>query len=138
MRFAAIVFPVLLVLSSFSALAQHAVDPAQRYHRLICLVHLTGSGKRGDEIRPEFVPKAADALARDGIVAWSMQPTDDGRMAIIHVVAVNPHAFDAVLTDKRPEMRVFEIGKDKPEAIEAEMRKYKKDFSLSAFQVVAQ
>jgi RHS repeat-associated protein len=32
-----------------------AVDPTARYHRLICLVHLTGSGKHADPIRPEYV-----------------------------------------------------------------------------------
>jgi hypothetical protein len=36
---------ILLSLSSGSLFGQHAVDPAQRYHRLICLMHLTGSGK---------------------------------------------------------------------------------------------
>jgi len=116
---------------------QHAVDPSQRYHRLICLVHLTGSGRHGDEIRPEYVPGPSVKPSRAGIIAWSLQPTDDGRMAIIQVVAVDRHAFDTILADKRPEIRVFEIGKDKPDAIEAEMKKHKKDFRLDAFRVVA-
>lgn len=59
-------------------------------------------------------------------------------MAILQVVAVDRNAFEAILTDKRAEIRVFEIGTDKPEAIEAEMRKYKQDFSLSSLQTVAQ
>src|SRR5947209_3011010 len=109
-------FPVLLaVLLSFSCgslIAQHAVDPAQRYHRLICLVHLTGSGKNGDPIRPEFVPGPGNETSRAGIIAWSVQTADDGKMAIVHLVAIDAHAFDAILADKRPEIRVFEIWKD--------------------------
>ncbi len=67
-----------------------------------------------------------------------MQLADDGKMAIVHYVAVDRGAFAAILADTRPEIRVFEIGKDKPAAIEAEMRKYKKDFTLANFPVVAQ
>jgi len=53
-------------------------------------------------------------------------------------VAVYRSAFTAILTDKRPEIRVFEIGKTPPAAIEAELRKYKKDFSLESLKVNAQ
>lgn len=115
----------------------HAVDPSNRYHRVICLVHLTGSGAKGDPKRPEYAPAAFDS-ARAGIIAWSMQLTDDGTMAIVHYVAVNRNAFASILADTRPEIRVFEIGRDKPAAIEAEMQKYKANFTLSGIQAVAQ
>lgn len=67
-----------------------------------------------------------------------MEPTDDKSMAIVHMVAVNHHAFDPVLADTRPEILVFEIGKDSPAKIEAALQKYKKGFSLDRFKVVAQ
>jgi hypothetical protein len=122
-------------------LAQHAApraaDSNARYYRLVCLVHLTGSGKHDDPIRPEYVPTTADAT-RQGILAWGVQITDDKRMAIIHIVASNRHAFDAILADKRPEIRVFEIGRDSRVAIEAEMQKYKAGFDLTKFEVRAQ
>lgn len=135
---------------------------------------MTGSGKTGDEIRPEYAPSpaamaaattpvpvtgslpgvkseavqgdgtapvsaapAAGGAAGRGIIAWSFTPTDDGKMAIIHVVAVDRNALAPMLADKRSEVRVFEIGVDKPEAIEKEMKKYKKDFTLDSLQVVA-
>jgi hypothetical protein len=111
------------------------VAPEARYFRLICLVHLTGSGKHNDPIRPEFVP--ATAAARDGILSWSVQMTDDKNMAIVHLVAADHKAFDAILNDKRPELRVFEIGKHGKDVIEAELKKYRKDFDLTQFEVVA-
>ena len=116
---------------------QHSVDPSERYYRLICLVHVTGSGTLADPLRPEYVPDAADA-ARKGILAWSFQITDDKSMAIVHVVASNIHAFDAIRADARPEIRVFQIGKDSRAVIEQEMQKYKRGFSLDGMKVVAQ
>jgi len=67
-----------------------------------------------------------------------MQPSDDGKMAIIQIVAADHSAFDAILSDKRPEIRVFEIGTSKKNDIEQELKKFKKDFDLENFQVVAQ
>jgi|SRR6185312_2617187 len=124
-------------LAGFS-FSQQAVDPSQRYHRLICLVHLKGSGKKGDAIRPEYAPGSIDPASRDGIIAWSMQVADDGKMAVVQYVAVDRHAFDAIFADKRPEVKVFEVGVDNPKAIEAELKKVRKDFSLDSLQVVAQ
>lgn len=97
---------------------------------------MTGSGKKDDPVRPEYAPTAADS-ARLGIVSWSMQPTDDRNMALLHLVAVNHHAFDALLADKRSEIRVFEIGRKSQAAIETELQKYRKDFTLEKFRVIA-
>jgi hypothetical protein len=59
-------------------------------------------------------------------------------MAIVQYVAVDRSAFSAILADKRPEIRVFEIGKTPPGAIEAALRRFKHDFSLNNFKVLAQ
>lgn len=126
-----------LFLISFSLYAQRAVDPTQRYHRVICLVHLTGSGGKGDPRVPEYVP-ASIGENRSGIIAWSMQIADDGKMAIVQYVAVDRKAFAAILADTRPEIRVFEIGKDKPQDIEAALQQFKKGFILSSLQLGVQ
>ena len=98
---------------------------------------MTGSGRKDDPRRPEYAPAAIDE-SRSGIIAWSLQLTDDKEMAIVHYVAVDHHAFAALRADKRGEVRIFEVGKDKPEEIEKELRKYKKDFRLDTLHVVAQ
>lgn len=131
---------VKLLLMSFGLccsglLAQHAVDPSERYFRLICLVHLTGSGKNGDSVRPEYVPN--EPPNRNGIIAWSFQPTDNGQMAIVQYVAVDHAAFNTILADKRPEIRIFEIGQTPPAVIEGALRQFKHDFSLAGFKVLA-
>ncbi len=127
-----------LLLSTFYGplLAQHAVDPAHRYFRLIALVPLTGSGMRGDPIRPQYVPKAGDAPSRDGIIAWASVLTDDGTKAIIHLAAANHHAFDAILAD--PNVMAFEPGKAEPASIATALQQYRQNFTLDSLKVVAQ
>jgi hypothetical protein len=150
----ALTLSVLLLSLTGIAVAQHAVDPAQRYYRLICLVHLTGSGKSDDPVLPEYAPvsvgptaaagapsahatagSAAAAAPLTGIVAWSSQVTDDGKMAIIHIVAMDRNAFAAIFADTRPEIKVFEIGKDKQADIEAFLQRYKKGFTLDSMRL---
>jgi hypothetical protein len=128
----------LSTISVVNAFGQHAVDPTQLYHRLICIVHLTGSGKKDDPQRPEYVPGPMDTVDRSGIVAWSSTPTDDGKMVIIQVVAVDRNAFAAILADKRPDVKVFEIGVDSQDKIEKEIQKHKSGFTLDSLKVVAQ
>ena len=137
-RLAAISLGLLFISLNFSenARAQHSVEASARYYHLICLVPLTGSGRQGDPIFPQYVPAAADA-GRSGILAWKMQLTDDKSMAIIHIVAANRSAFQTVLSDKRPEVLVFEPGVQSKAAIELALRKYSKNFSLSTFEVLA-
>ncbi len=126
---------LLIALGLFPVLSfgQHAAaDPGHRYFRVIALVHLTGSGKKGDPILPEYVPAPGQAISRDGIVSWSAQLTDDGKMAIVHLVAVNHSAFNAVFADARPEVKVFEIGKVTQAAILAALAPVKASLSLNS------
>ena len=98
MSFRIAVFAIFIaIFTGILAGQQHAVDPTARYHRLICLVHLTGSGKGADAIRPEYAPDPSSAVSRAGIIAWSMQIADDGKMAIVQYVAVDRSAFKDIL-----------------------------------------
>jgi len=99
-----------------------------------------GDQSAGPQPRAEkpLTAAAAAASSRPGILAWSMLESDDGTMAIVQLVAADRHAFDLIFADKRPEIRVFEIGRDKPEAIQNELRKFRKDFDLQNFRVAVQ
>jgi hypothetical protein len=125
----------LVLLPEKPALGQQAADPSARYFRLICLVHLTGSGKREDPVRPEFVNEYL--TAEKGVVAWSTQPTDNKNMILLHIVATTRKAFEPILNDKRGDIKAFEIGRSGKGEIEGEMKKYKKDFALESFEVIA-
>jgi hypothetical protein len=88
-------------------------------------------------MRPEYVPGPTDAPSRAGIIAWGATPTDDGTMMIVHVVAVDRHAFDTIFADTRPEIKVFEIGVDSRQTIEAFLQAHKAGFTLDSLRVVA-
>ena len=130
-------FLLIFTNSGENAFGQHSVQPSARYYHILGLVHLLGSGKPGDQIRPEYVPAVA-VIGRAGILAWKMQLTDDKSMAIIHLVAANHSAFKSLLSDQRPEILVFEPGKQTKATIETALQKYRKDFTMANFEVVAQ
>jgi hypothetical protein len=136
-RFAAAFAIVLAIFPETLPAQRHAADPSQAFHRLICLVHLKGSGTLTDPRRPEYVPDPGAEPSRGGIIAWAFQLSDDGTMAIVHYVAVDRNAFQAILADRRPEVRVFEIGVATRAQIEAAMSKYKAGFSLDSLRVMA-
>ncbi len=117
---------------------QHAVDPYARYHRLICLVHLTGTGSASDPVRPEYTPASADAPSRTGILAWSFQISDDGTMAVVQYVAVDRNAFQSIFADTRPEVLIFEIGKVDRSVIETALQQFKKGFNLDTMKLPVQ
>jgi hypothetical protein len=103
------------------------------YERLICIVPMVGSGTSDDPRRPLFAPSPRDAASdpsQPGIVAFGFVESDDGRFAIVELVARDPSAFKAILEDKRSDIRVFRKGLAKRLDIEAEFRKYKRDFAL--------
>src|SRR5579885_3655421 len=114
----------------------HKVDPTQTYHRVYAKVPLVGTGKRGDEIRPMFVPLLSKT-SKDhiGIIAWQMQICDDGKSAIVEFVGATAKDLDAIINSKDPNVKVFERGKSAKADIEAEFSKSKKGFSLDSFQV---
>jgi len=64
-----IVFTLFVLNACGILLAQQGgADPAQRYFRLICLVHLTGSGQAGDPVVPEYVVQGT-AVAQAAVAA---------------------------------------------------------------------
>jgi hypothetical protein len=99
---------------------------------------LTGNGSESDPVRPEYIADPNAAPSRSGILAWSLQLTDDKKMAIVQFVAADRKAFQSILADKRPEIRVFEIGKDGRNVVEAELKKFKKDFNLDTMRLRVQ
>ena len=115
------------------ACAQHRVDPRNTYHRIICVVPLVGTGTAEDPRRPLHAPTLISA-SPDGIIAFTQVPTDDGKFAIVEFVARSRKAFQAILADTA--ITTFEKGAQSATAVEAALRKLKKDFDLVKFEVV--
>ena len=126
-----------LFLSNFG-FAQRKVDPKNTYSRVICVVPMVGTGKVDDPLRPQYAPwpppKPGQAPARNQILAFMHQMSDDGKFALVEFVALDRSAFTAILSDKS--VTTFIKGADKKENIEKELKKYKKDFDLDHFGLV--
>jgi hypothetical protein len=101
---------------------------------------LVGAGTPEDPRRPMFVPlppRPGDPPSRAGILAYTWQPSDDGRYAVVLLVAADRAAFAEVLAerDRRPDAKVFEKGRARRADIESELRRVKRDFDFEKFGV---
>jgi hypothetical protein len=102
----------------------HRVDPRNTYYRVIAVVPLSaGSGTPDDPKRPKYAPWPP-SRSQTGIIAYSQQLSDDGKLALVEFVARDRAAFQAIFNDKT--IRFFEKGKSKRQDIETELKKYKR------------
>jgi hypothetical protein len=79
------------------------------------------------------VPRAGAPLSPDAIIAFSWQPSDDGKSAIVEFVARDRAAFAQILADPQLTGKVFERGKAARADIERELKKHRKDLDLDKF-----
>ena len=119
----------------FQATAANKVDARQRYERLACVVPLVGKGTITDPRRPQYapIPGGIDAASRKGVLGYQSQESDDHKFALVEFVATDRAAFAEILADSK--VKSFLKGKDKKDDIEAEFKKYKKDFDFTKFGV---
>lgn len=135
LRFAAL---VTLCSSLFPAFPQHKVALKNMYERLLLVVPFVGSGTPADPRRPLYAPlppTPGAPPASGGIVAFAFQESDDGRFALVEVVARDRAAFKEILTGNRSDVKVFQKGKVNQDDVVKEFRKYKKDFDFERFGV---
>ena len=125
--FAAFV-PLFLLIPAASA--QRKLDPGHNHERVMAVVPMAGAGTAADPRRPLHAPVKADP---NGIVSFSYQVSDDGRFAIVEFVALNRAALAPILAPNQPNVKAFEKEKATKSELEAEFRKYKKDFDLEKF-----
>ena len=135
----ALLFLLLLHLNLSHIFAQQPkVDMRNTHHRLVAVVPMIGAGTAADPRRPQYAPVPVRDAKPDAnpIIAFAYQLSDDGKYAIVEFVAWDRSAFQAILADNRPDVRVFEKGKAKRADIEAEFRKYKKNIDLNTLGVM--
>lgn len=118
--------------------AQRRVDPKNSYYRIIAVVPLVPGGP-GKPSWPKHVPTdSSTGPSAPAIIAFACEPTDDGKHAIIELVAPNRAALADVLSDKSPDVLIFEKSAFGRQQIESAVRAFRKNFSLSNFGVAVQ
>jgi hypothetical protein len=117
----------------FAQVPSPKIIPRNLYERILMIVPMTGSGKWDDPRRPLFAPAHASAPTdRTGILGYSFQVSDDGKYALVEFVAHDKNAFQTLKSDART-MKFFEKGNAQTADIDAEFKKYKKDFNWQHF-----
>jgi len=120
---------------------QKRVDGRNLYERVLAIVPMTGSGTYADPRRPEMTPATLagpDQISGKGIISFSYQVSDDGKTAVVELVARDKSVLEAVSRNARPGVQVFDRGKGNAAAVEAEIRKHIKDFDVAKFGARAQ
>jgi len=114
------------------------VDPQNQHERIVALVPFIGSGTMDDPIRPMFAPTPGTVAAssRTDIIAFHFLPSDDGKFAVVELVARDKAAFQTILNSTDSRVKVFLKGRDSRAALEAFLQKYIKGFSLDTFGTV--
>ncbi len=120
---------VSLILAAMPLTAEKRMDSGDRYERLLLSVPMIGTGSYTDPRRPLYVPARLQP-SRSGIIGFHFDPTDDGKRAIFELVATDRAAFQSILAEKRPDVKIFEPGKIRKAEAELEIRKEKKDFDI--------
>jgi hypothetical protein len=120
------------------AVVHRHVDPGNTHPRVLAVVPLIGTGKIGDPIRPAYIPAPPAPGTKpdpNGIIGYTSQMCDDHKHALVEFVARDRSVFKQMMADTRPDVKVFEKGKAKRADIEAEFKKWKKDFDLDNVHV---
>jgi hypothetical protein len=116
--------------AAISQVHKRQVDAGNLYYRVYAVVPSTGTGKKGDFIRPMFAPLPSQ-MSHDhtGILGYQiMQRTDDGKNFLVEFVAADRASLQPIL---KGAIVAFEKGATPHPAIEASFQKYQKSFSFS-------
>lgn len=139
----AVTIRAAVVVLSFGALAitaygQPRVDPRNMYERVMAIVPLVGKGTLNDPKRPMYAPAPTDVrpAVRTGILGYNFVESDDGKFALVEFVAKDRSAFKSILADAT--IKTFLKSSAKPQDIQTEFKKYKKDFDFANFGLRAQ
>ena len=129
---------MMFCLGAAVALAQRQVDERNLGERLLLIVPVVGAGEATDPKRPLFVPTPEERIqaGANGILAYTAVLSDDKKFALVELVARDRKAFEGILKETRPDVKKFDQQRDgaRAEDIEAEFRKYKKDFDFKKFK----
>lgn len=103
---------------------------------MLAVVPLVGSGTHDDPIRPMLAPApgAIDAVGHTGIIAYTYVLSDDGTLALTEFVLRDRTQVKSVFnTPSAANIKTFLKGVNTRADIEAEFKKYKKDFDSNKF-----
>lgn len=103
-------------------------NPDQAYERIWAVVPLVGAGTATDPKRPMFSDLP-------GILAYKMEISDNGRLALVEFVAKDRRVFKQLQDSRLPDVLSFDRGPGRAQQILTEFRRHKRNFRLEGFSV---
>ncbi|MEZ5403661.1 MAG: hypothetical protein R2729_28535 [Bryobacteraceae bacterium] len=125
---------MLVVMATGLAFPQAGPNPFSWGERTLLVVPMVGAGTSEDPRRPIVMPAPGQAPLA-GVVSIRFEESDDGKTAIVEVVARDRKALQAALQPlaNRADVKRFDRGRSQKEEIEAEFRGKKQGFDLDRF-----
>ena len=138
MRYVCLLRTALLLALPALLAGQHRVDPRHLYERVMLIVPMVGAGTAADPPRPLYAPLPSQGtpLTGAGIMAFCYVTSDDGKLALVELVARDRAAFRTILAERRAGVRVFERGATMKDDVERAFRAHKPGFRMDTFQGV--
>jgi len=127
---------VCLLVAAGSVFAQPRVDPLNMYERVLAIVPMIGQGTTADPSRPQYAPMPAqiDATGLTGVMAFTSIQSDDGKFALIELVARTQTVFAVILADTT--VKTWLKGRDNRADAEAAFQKLRANFSIDHFGAI--
>jgi len=111
------------------------VSPLNTYFRLYAIVPVVGSGTAADPMRPMYAPVPGEIGRASGIIGFNSQLSDDGKTALIEIVARDRSVLAKMLADKS--IQTFVKGVATPATVQSAFQLHKPSFNFAAFDEVS-
>ena len=124
-------------------------DGRQIHERIYVICPMIGAGTLNDPKRPQVAPIAVEKLSKGnvlngkaatpptGIIAWTFQVSDDGKSALVELVARNSAAFIDIKKLNGVTSQVFSHSSHSKDQIESAFKaQRRKDFDFKKFGAV--
>lgn len=69
----------------------------------------------------------------EGIIGFTYELSDDGKFALVEIIARERKHLLPMLNSTRADVKVFLRGRDRKDDIERELKLYKRDFDVHRF-----
>ena len=110
------------------------VSPLNTYFRVYAIVPVVGSGTAADPVRPMYVPVPSQIGRASGIIGFNSQLSEDGKTALIEIVARNRSVLAKMLADTS--IQTFVKGVATPAAVQSAFQPHKASFNFATFDEV--
>jgi len=140
----AVVPVVCLLVAVGYVFGQNRVDATHLYARIYAIVPMIGTGTSVDPRRPMFtpIPTQMPPGIRTGIIAFNSVESDDGKFALIEIVAANKSELASITGPIQAQLsavtglQMFDRSTTSASTVQSAFQLLKKNFDITQFMVV--